>query len=198
MVDLAPDKKTDHLAEALQIPVDDGFGNLMLTGLKEIRLPETVSWWPQAPGWKYLAIILLVLGTYSLFKALKRWRKNAYRRVAISQLTEISARGVTEESAYQLAYLIKATALRVYPRIEIAALTGTPWFTYLNKNSSKEYFDDRCAELLGKSRYSAKARKLSQDDFKHLVSSTREWVEQHQLPEVSKGVRSEKMELSNV
>jgi len=181
-----------------RIPVDESFGNLMLVGLEEINLPESISLWPQGPGWKYLAISLLILGLYYLFKAVKRWQKNAYRRAALLQLTQIEMSGTKEDSLYRLAYLIKATALHLYPRTEIAALTGAAWFAYLNKNSSKEYFDDRCAELLGNSRYSALAAGLSQSDFKFLVISARQWIEQHEIPELSKHTRGKKLELSNV
>ena len=36
------------------------FGSDRMWGLKELDLPEPVSWWPQTPGWYVLAALLVV------------------------------------------------------------------------------------------------------------------------------------------
>jgi hypothetical protein len=185
-----------------RIPVDESFGNLLLVGLEEINLPEPLSFWPLAPGWKYLAVFLSIVGIYCLFKTAQRWQKNGYRREGLAQLAEIEISLKDDLRLYRLAYLIKAIALQLYPRTDIAALTGASWFAYLNKMSAEAYFDRRCIELLGSSRYSASAADLSQDDFNYLVLKIRCWIEQHTMPDVNKLTKNNfldnKKEVANV
>lgn len=169
--------------ESGRVPVDDSFGNLMLAGLDEINLPEAVSLWPQAQGWKYLAILLLGMACYFSYKIAQRWWKNRYRRAAIDKLSEIEGGTYDETILYRLAFLIKATALQIYPRTEIASLYGAPWFSYLNEKSGKHFFDARCIELLGVAQYQRSKLTIEKNEFSYLVTSVRAWIEQHPLPE---------------
>jgi hypothetical protein len=167
-----------------RIPVDENFGNLIFRGvLEEINLPESVSLWPQAPGWKFLSIVVFVIASYYIYQFVKRWWENRYRRAAIFQLSELESSGNTPESLNRLAFLIKATALQIYPRTEIASLFGASWFAYLNEKSGEHGFDHRCIELLGSVQYQKSASELSESEFEHMVLKTRHWLKYHPLPD---------------
>ena len=60
-----------------------------LAELRDIHLPATVDVWPPAPGWWLLAVIVLALCIFSLFKLWQWWRHNRYRREAVKQLNQI-------------------------------------------------------------------------------------------------------------
>jgi hypothetical protein len=55
--------------------------------LRDIHLPEPVSWWPLAPGW-WLCLALLVMLTAA---ALWWWRGAPLRRLRRAALAELSA-----------------------------------------------------------------------------------------------------------
>jgi len=174
-----------------RIPVDESFGNLMLAGLQEINLPEPISLWPQAPGWKYLALVLCVIVVYCTYWFAQRWWKNRYRRAALSRLSEVELKGNDSGSLNRLAFLIKATALQIYPRTEIASLSGPVWFAYLNKNSGEHGFDARCIELLGSTQYRKSASELARSEFEHLIQTTKLWLRHHPLPDAVKHPQTE-------
>jgi hypothetical protein len=60
-----------------------------LAQLRDIHLPETISWWPLAPGWWVLIILLGLVTGWIIFKAVQRKRANLYRRQALAKLLEI-------------------------------------------------------------------------------------------------------------
>ena len=54
-----------------------------LDQLRDIHLPEAIGWWPLAPGW-WLLIILVCLGLITLARLfLRRRQASAYRRQAL-------------------------------------------------------------------------------------------------------------------
>ncbi|MDB9952467.1 DUF4381 domain-containing protein [Porticoccaceae bacterium] len=60
-----------------------------LAQLRDIHLPETISWWPLAPGWWVLIILLGLVTGWIIVKAVQRKRANLYRRQALAKLLEI-------------------------------------------------------------------------------------------------------------
>ncbi|MCS4271532.1 MULTISPECIES: DUF4381 domain-containing protein [Raoultella] len=49
-------------------------------------LPQSISWFPLPPGWWGLGAVLLVALVIFLLFRLARWRRNAWRREALSSL----------------------------------------------------------------------------------------------------------------
>jgi hypothetical protein len=105
--------------------------------LRDLHLPELIGWWPLAPGW-WLLIVLVVAGLgYLLYKAFNQWRRNAARRLALRELSRIQQDfrlGVDEISlAIELSELLRRTMLAYAPRNEVAGLTGAGWLRWLDR-----------------------------------------------------------------
>lgn len=95
-----------------------------LDRLHDLVLPPDVPWWPPAPGW-YALFVLLALAYAWL--ALRRWqhrRADAYRRAALRELA-----GPRDATA--VAELLRRTALAVVPRPVVAGMTGRTWTDWL-------------------------------------------------------------------
>jgi hypothetical protein len=110
--------------------------------LRDLHLPELIGWWPLAPGWWFL-IVLVVAGLgYLLYQAFRKWRRNAARRLALRELSRIQhdyQYGVDEISlAIELSELLRRTMLAYAPRNEVAGLTGEGWLRWLDQG-----LDDR-------------------------------------------------------
>ena len=53
-----------------------------LAQLRDIHLPEAIGWWPPAPGWWILALLLLVSTVFSIRYLVRRRQQRYFRRQA--------------------------------------------------------------------------------------------------------------------
>lgn len=112
--------------------------------LRDLHLPEAIGWWPPAPGWWVLAVLLAALIVYLLYRAYSRWRRNALRRVALRELKRIEKdyrSGVDEIAlAIELSALLRRAMLAYAPRHKIAGLTGERWLHWLDQGLDDDPF----------------------------------------------------------
>ena len=156
-----------------------------LQNLNDIVLPGVVGWWPLASGWYYLIGILLVVSAWFIYSAIRSWNRNRYRRAALQQL-QLLAKHIenTEQrdaGLRQVPVLLKRTALSVYPRSQLASLTGRNWLDFLNSKVSSASFTDSTAGLLDKLSYSV--GDLNTVDAKsadELLNACKHWLKHHQ------------------
>lgn len=111
--------------------------------LRDIHLPDPVSWWPPAPGWYVLAgMAILVSATGA---AWYWWRlRTAFKRAACRELEAIKQRYSSSEDVHQamreVSVLIRRVALTLGPRERVAALLGQEWFEVLDSWSNAKVF----------------------------------------------------------
>ena len=55
---------------------------ISLDKLHDIVLPETVGWWPLAPGWYVLLLALLIAVSWISIRLIQQWNQNRFRREA--------------------------------------------------------------------------------------------------------------------
>lgn len=106
-----------------------------LAQLRDIHLPEPVSFWPPAPGWWLLAAGLVVAALAGGWWWRRR-RRTDLRRAAALELTRLEARyrGSRDraELAAGLSSLLRRVALARHPRDEVAAAHGERWVALLS------------------------------------------------------------------
>jgi len=114
--------------------------------LRDIHLPPDVSWWPLAPGWWLLLILLFVL-IGSGFLALSRYRRRHFKRIALRQLNLIEQqlqRDKNSSSCVQkVSKLLRHMAVLHYPAEQCAGLHGEEWLNFLNQHFSNDKKDCR-------------------------------------------------------
>ena len=156
-----------------------------LQNLNDIVLPEAVGWWPLAIGWYFLFGLLLVILTWFTYTSVRRWISNRYRRAALQQLQllaeDIRSTDNRDTGLRQIPILLKRTALSVYPRSQLASLTGRNWHDFLNSKVSKASFTPSTADLLDEISYSvgdlSKVDTQAADD---LLKASHHWLKHHQ------------------
>ncbi len=157
------------------------FGNYNLHGIEEVHLPESVSWMPQTIGWKLL-FVLFVLGLcWLLYRQVRLWWRNRYRREALKQLAQLRLTEDAYTVVSRLPFLLKATALQRFPRENIASLSGEPWLEFLSNHYAGPAFNDALGQQLNTIAYQRREQwSLSDEQVDALVVRTREWIKTHQ------------------
>ncbi|WP_105103749.1 DUF4381 domain-containing protein [Microbulbifer pacificus] len=130
-------------------------------------VPEAVSLWPQTPLAKSLLALLLVLVLFLAWRAWRHYRANAYRRAALKALA-----GAGDNPA-QIAALLRRTALAVYPREQVAGLTGEDWLAFLNRQYRGNAFKGDVGETLLRGAY------RNCPPHPALTRAARDWIRHH-------------------
>ena len=117
--------------------------------LRDIHLPEPVSWWPPAPGW-WLLLALSIALVATGWWLLARYRRRRVLRQLQQELQHIREGYLQDKDAAvlgRLSVLLRRACLSFYPRHEVASLTGDDWLGFLNSRT-RNAFDDDAAQLL--------------------------------------------------
>lgn len=141
-----------------------------LAELKDIHLPNAISWWPLAPGWWIL--LTLILATFFIILLALRYRRlYAWRKSALAELSYIINNKNSNELGAALSELVRRCAIQLQKRskkpIAIAQLEGKQWSDYLSTVMEKE-----TAEWLAINRYKAN----STIDTAMLEQSISTWI----------------------
>ena len=102
--------------------------------LRDIHLPDAVSWWPPAPGWWIIAAVLL-LGALTTF-LVRRHRRLAWTRAVRRELRHLGRQFAASNDASELlqgtATLMRRALIDRDGRTAVAAATGAEWLAILD------------------------------------------------------------------
>ena len=104
--------------------------------LRDLHLPDAISWWPLAPGWWMLLGLLIVLGLV-VWLLMRFYRKRRLRRAAFAELKGIQAiyRDTNDslEFVRRISVLLRRVALSFRSRKQVAGLSGEEWLEFLDQ-----------------------------------------------------------------
>ena len=108
--------------------------------LKDIHLPEPISWWPLASGWWFLLTCLVLLAVIVFFIKKAHQSKQLNREINI-EIKKIKNQFRHTKNKYELAQslsiLLRRSSISYYSEKEVAGLTGEQWLTFLDDTTSK-------------------------------------------------------------
>lgn len=112
--------------------------------LRDLHLPDAIGWWPLAPGWWGVIVVLGAVLGYVLLRAYKRWQFNAPRRYAMRELARYESEYLVHRDPVtlgkQLSELLRRGMLAYAPREDVAGLTGSEWLAWLDRGMPLPYF----------------------------------------------------------
>lgn len=153
----------------------------LIDELTDPPAPEPVSLVPQTAGWVVLAVVLVLLAGWAVWRWLAHRRANAYRRAA---LAELQAAG---EDAAAIAAILRRCALAAYPRARVAALTGAEWVGFLNDTGGA--FGPEASAALLRAPY-----REDTDAAPELAQAAAHWVRRHRRDDPAPGSRARAVE----
>lgn len=125
--------------------------------LRDIHLPEPVSWWPLATGWWLLLGLLVVMALLPFVMRYLRRRRSRpdYKRQALEMFRSIRQSEATNsvQQLRDISQLLRRVALSYLPRQQVASLTGQEWIAQLNQLVSETIFDEEDTTLISQASY---------------------------------------------
>jgi len=138
----------------------------LLEQLADIHLPEAVSFWPPAPGWWLLTLVLvsavILLGRLTLL----RLKQRKILEFALFELDKIhqqfenlQAATGNDINAARLQFIndfnavLRRVALWHHPEQEIASLSGAAWVDFIREKGDSTLMTDELADALQQGRF---------------------------------------------
>lgn len=156
-----------------------------LAALHDVVVPAPVPWWPPAPGAYAVAALAAAAVGWIGWRIFRRWRANAYRRVALRRLvsirTELADPARRAFALAELATLVRRAALHVAPRERVASLSGDAWVAFLDAGVGGESFRSSTGRLILTAPYqpAAAIARIPRADLDALCLLVGRWLRAH-------------------
>ena len=119
-----------------QSPVDPAAVAEVLAQLRAYRLPDPVGWWPPAPGWWVVFVLMLLVVSIAAMWVRRQRKLTAASRQAQRELNQLRRQldvdGDTTGFIRRLSALLRRYALAKWPSHDIAGMTGDDWLAFLD------------------------------------------------------------------
>lgn len=143
--------------------------------LRDIHFPDDSLWWPPAPGWWVLAL-LLILAIYT-WPRLRKWlRRKSIKTLCLKEFKRIRRAASEQQDVVQtlgqVSTLLRRTLISYNGRTTSASLTGEAWLEQLDALTGQRCFDSEQGELLARGQYQ---REIELDP-EALLDSCERWI----------------------
>jgi hypothetical protein len=143
--------------------------------LYDIQPPAPVPFWPPAPGWWIVAILLVsAIGWWCWYY----YFYHAFKRIALKKLKQLhkdyQRSGDATQLAMELSILLRRVALVRFPRRQVANLIGAAWLQFLDKTGKTQDFTKGQGQVLCTAPYQ-KSPLIEANDLLRLVKA---WIKQ--------------------
>lgn len=98
----------------------------LLEQLRDIHLPESVSWWPLAPGWWIIIGLLLALAVLFIVRAILQKRHRRFARYALLELGAIQE-DEPQDWLMKTHLIMRRASLCYFPKSKVASLDHQQW-----------------------------------------------------------------------
>jgi hypothetical protein len=131
--------------------------------LHDIIAAPPPAFWPPAPGWWIVA--LLVLGAVTLlgWRLLTLWRRRRHQARILAELESLPT-DAPEQLATQVSILLRRVALMCFARPEVAPLSGDAWLVFLDRTGGNGEFVHGVGQVLATAPYAAAPARNSDDE----------------------------------
>lgn len=146
--------------------------------LRDIHLPEPVSWWPPAPGWWLLLIAgFIIIAGLLVYRYVRNSR--LLKRTVVAELNTVRERYYQNhdpvELVKSLSTLMRRASISFYPRSTAASLTGKDWLKYLDSTSQRKDFEHGSGRILATAPYLPANSRIDMD-LEDLLSLCENWL----------------------
>ena len=165
----------------MSVDMNQTIKNASLDNLHDIILPDAVSFFPPAPGWYIVALLLLALLFHFVIQGYKHYKKSQYKREALQELAfyKENDKDKNKKNAIELLGLAKRIGIVAFGRENIAKFSEDSWWDFMEKHSKVKINTELRQEitrLLYEEVYTM--NRALHDNIKHLVTL---WIKTHKM-----------------
>lgn len=157
----------------------------LLEQLADIHLPPAISFWPPAPGWWILALLLVTLAIVGGMKILRAIRQRRICAYALNELDKaygsysaavasepVTANDAGLQFANELNSVLRRVALWHFPDATVASLSGASWVDFIRQKGESSDLTDEIAETISRGRFKTRC----DADIDQLYQFGRRWI----------------------
>jgi len=150
-----------------------------LAQLRDIHLPEPISWWPPAPGWWVLALLSLAVLGYGLYRFIQHRRNNLYRRQALAEL-ELCYQSNPQPDmfSHQVLALLRRTSRAAYPLKSLASTSTEKFLAQISQSTKETGFNKQLCQQLAQLPYQ-QSPEYPSSFCKDVYQASRQWIKHH-------------------
>ena len=152
-----------------------------LQDLRDVHIPDPISWWPPAIGW-WMIMGLLIIGGSLIIWAWVYYQRTRPRRLALAQLKDVRQQYATHSDDHwaitQLSHLVRRVALAAFPRSQVAGLSGQSWLKFLDTTGHTNQFSDGPGQALRSGPYQTHGPRAVSE----LIPLIERWIQQVKIP----------------
>lgn len=159
----------------MSVDMNKTIAEASLDNLHGIIVPDGVGFFPLAPGWYIVALLLFTLLFHFSVRRYKVYQKSQYKREALKELATYNKSG--KEDVIALISLAKRVGLSAYGRNTVAKLSDDSWWDFIEQHS-KAKVDSELRVALSKLLYDTSYRMDSAlyDNTSAFVTA---WIKTH-------------------
>ena len=116
-----------------------------LDNLNDIMVPPLVGFFPLAPGWYMVFLLLVALLFHFAYQRHKAYEKEQYRREAEEELEALNDKN--RDNTIVLLGLAKRVGIAAYGREAIVPLNGDAWWDFMEAHSKAMVKTDTRASI---------------------------------------------------
>lgn len=147
--------------------------------LRDIHLPESVAFWPLAYGWWILVFMIIAMIALTVFFYL-RTRRNRLSAITMArhECSRINNEYQEHNDALrlvkQVSILMRRLSISLFPRTQVASLTGDEWLRFLDEQIPGPVFIAAKGSVLIDAPY---REKINRDDAEELMNNCELWID---------------------
>jgi hypothetical protein len=144
--------------------------------LREIHLPDPISWWPLAFGW-WLALGMIAFFIFAFVIFLRKLSKPTLKKYSIKALKEIEdafqLTGNASECLSALSIFLRRVAISQRSSKGCAGLTGKKWLQWLDRSLDQPEFSEGIGQILLTGPY---RHQVENEEVSKLLELCHQWV----------------------
>lgn len=106
-------------------------------GLRDLHLPQAIGWWPLAPGWWAIGMLMIIIAATAAWQLQRYRRLRDPRRRAVVELRDTYQQWLKHGNAstyYQQSHrVLRQLAIQMADRASVSRLAGERWVNWLDE-----------------------------------------------------------------